>query len=223
MAKAALDSGPEWYLEAFGVLEPCPLKSRPKRGRLDSLAERIYQAVRSGCIFIGKLTFFPIYQVGGTNMVSKRFFSSRKFISIVIAAIIVASAVSIVSILVIPRSKNENNVTSFISSWDTAMTSPGYSASNQVHLPLVRDGTYNFSVQWGDESNDLITSWNQTATTHAYASAGNYTITMNGTMIGWCFNNGGDRLKLLDIKQWGSLQLGNSGGYFYRLLEPRHH
>ncbi|MFX1365649.1 MAG: BspA family leucine-rich repeat surface protein [Promethearchaeota archaeon] len=34
-------------------------------------------------------------------------------------------------------------------------------------------------------------------------------------IIGWCFNDEGDRLKIIDIKQWGSLRLGNSGHYFY--------
>ncbi|TKJ20508.1 MAG: hypothetical protein CEE43_12585, partial [Promethearchaeota archaeon Loki_b32] len=103
----------------------------------------------------------------------------------------------------------------FLSVWDTIKTSSGSSGSNQVHLPLQSSGTYNFMVDWGDESNEMITIWNQTAVTHTYASKGVYTINITGTIIGWRFNNGGDRLKILEIQQWGCLRLGNSGRYFY--------
>jgi surface protein len=101
----------------------------------------------------------------------------------------------------------------FISVWDTSL--PGSSSSNQVQLPLQSSGTYNFMVYWGDGSNDVITIWNQAAVTHTYASGGVYTINITGNIIGWCFDNGGDRLKILEIQQWGNLRLGNSGNYFY--------
>ena len=103
----------------------------------------------------------------------------------------------------------------FLSVWNTTKTSSGSSDSDQVRLPLESSGTYNFMVDWGDESNDTITIWDQVAVTHTYAFAGAYNITITGTIIGWWFNNGGDRLKILEIKQWGCLQLGNSGNYFY--------
>lgn len=61
----------------------------------------------------------------------------------------------------------------------------------------------------------IYTVWNQTERTQTYASEGVYIITITKTIIGWRFNNGGDKLKLLEIQQWGSLQLGNLGGYFY--------
>ncbi|MHA1714008.1 MAG: hypothetical protein ACTSXP_00050 [Promethearchaeota archaeon] len=63
-------------------------------------------------------------------------------------------------------------------------------------------------VQWDDGSRDSITTWNQTETTHTYASTGIYKITITGTIIGWRFNNGDDRLKLLDISQWGHCNSG---------------
>ena len=103
----------------------------------------------------------------------------------------------------------------FLSVWDTTRTSSGSSDNNQVHLPLESSGTYNFLVDWGDMSNDTITIWDQPEVTHTYASTGVYTITITGTIVGWRFNNGGDRSKILKIQQWGCLQLGNSGSYFY--------
>jgi len=103
----------------------------------------------------------------------------------------------------------------FIAVWDTTKTSTDSSSDNQIELPLISDGIYNFTIYWGDGTSDKITNWNQSETTHTYATQGVYSFYIEGTVIGWSFNNGGDRLKLLEIKQWGVLRLGNSGNYFY--------
>ena len=81
----------------------------------------------------------------------------------------------------------------FVSTWKTDNTSTGSSAANQVKLPLISLGTYNFRVEWGDGTADNITVWNAAATTHTYASAGTYEINITGTLTGWQFNNTGDR------------------------------
>jgi surface protein len=103
----------------------------------------------------------------------------------------------------------------FISVWDTTKTSISSSNVTQIKLPLISDGTYDFTVDWGDGTNDTITTWNQSETTHSYASQDTYTFNIEGKIIGWSFNNGGDKLKLIEIKQWGVLRLDNSGNYFY--------
>jgi hypothetical protein len=95
----------------------------------------------------------------------------------------------------------------FISTWNTTNTSSGSSNSNQIKLPLVSNGVYNFNVDWGDGNNDTITSWNQSEVTHTYSSSGNKTITINGTIKGWIFNNSGDKQKILTISDWGTLEL----------------
>ena len=82
-------------------------------------------------------------------------------------------------------------------------------------LPLEAGGSYNFNIVWGDSSNDDITVWNQAETTHTYAVAGTYECVVTGTLTGWTFNNGGDKLKFTKIKNWGPFRLGNSGGNFY--------
>ncbi len=104
--------------------------------------------------------------------------------------------------------------TSFLSSWDTSLTGYDTSAANQIRLPLVSTGTYDFSVTWGDNITDTITAWNQTQVTHTYSEPGVYNVNITGTCWGWGFNGYGDDRKLLEISQWGSLRLGNSGGYF---------
>jgi surface protein len=101
---------------------------------------------------------------------------------------------------------------SFISTWKT--DNAGISASNQITLPLESSGTYNFTVDWGDGSKNTITTWNDANATHTYASAGTYTVTINGTITGFRFGDGGDKLKITNISQFGNLKLGNNASYF---------
>jgi surface protein len=102
----------------------------------------------------------------------------------------------------------------FISTWDTRNLSGDSSAEDQITLPLESDGTYNFSVNWGDGTENIISTWDDPNKTHTYTSAGVYTLTIHGTLTGFRFNFDGDRLKLTNISQFGSLKLGNNGGYF---------
>jgi surface protein len=98
----------------------------------------------------------------------------------------------------------------FISTWNTNNTSGGSSASNQIQLPLVNGGTYNFVVDWGDGTQDTITSWNQAETLHTYATAGTYTLNISGTISEWSFGNSvvAYNNKILSISSWGSLKFG---------------
>ncbi len=113
-------------------------------------------------------------------------------------------------------SQNESAYDSdaFVSQWDTRNVSVGSSASNQIRLPLEPSGTYNFVVDWGDGSTDNITTYNQAEVTHTYSAEGIYTLVITGTIRGWRFNDRGDKLKIVEISQWGNLSLGNSGAYF---------
>ena len=81
----------------------------------------------------------------------------------------------------------------FVSSWET---------DSQITLPVTSTGTYDMIVDWGDGTADIymINSYDQDEVTHTYSTNGTYTITINGTILGWRFNNG-DKEKLLDISQ----------------------
>lgn len=105
-----------------------------------------------------------------------------------------------------------NPADDFITTWKT--DNIGASNNDQITLPLENGGTYSFTVDWGDGSSDTISDWNQSETTHTYSSAGTYNVTISGTLEGWRFNNAGDTQKILDVKQWGSMKLGNNGNYF---------
>ncbi len=113
------------------------------------------------------------------------------------------------------QNTENSTLTTFMSSWNTTLTSTISSDSNQIKLPLESDGNYNFVVNWGDDTSDTITSWDQAEVTHTYSSEGIYNVTIDGIFEGWSFNNGGDKYKIIDISQWGDVQLGNNGGYFY--------
>lgn len=98
----------------------------------------------------------------------------------------------------------------FVSQWTTS--NPGTSSSDQITLPLVASGTYNFDVDWGDGSPvDTITAFDDPAVTHTFlGGAGTFTVTITGVINGWQFDNGGDREKLVQISNWGTFQPGAS-------------
>ena len=90
----------------------------------------------------------------------------------------------------------------FISTWDT--TKAG-SASDTVVLPLLSGGTYSGTIDWGDGNTSVLSYANRT---HVYASSGTYTITISGSDIqGWQFNNAGDKLKIVEVSNWGNLTI----------------
>ena len=102
----------------------------------------------------------------------------------------------------------------FVFTIDTENTSSGSSLNTQFMMPLVSSGSYNATVNWGDGSSDTITSYNQQEVTHTYSSAGQYEISIEGTLQGWQFSKAGDRLKMLDVKQWGVLDLSTDAAFY---------
>ena len=111
----------------------------------------------------------------------------------------------------------------FVSTWDTTITYGSSTANNQVQLPLNPLGTYNFFIDWGDGTQNIITSWNQPEILHTYATAGIYTITMTGLISEWSFGDAlfnlgvSDSEKMLSISSWGDLQFGtNTFQSFYQ-------
>jgi surface protein len=96
---------------------------------------------------------------------------------------------------------------------NTANTSTGSSNSDQFRLPLITSTGLNCTVYWGDGTSDTITNHLAPAVTHTYPSSGTYTVKITGNLLGWQFNNGGDRLKILNISQWGSLNISINAGF----------
>lgn len=101
----------------------------------------------------------------------------------------------------------------FATEWKTDNT--GTSANNQITLPLVSGGNYNFLVDWGDGSTHTITSWNDANKTHTYSTPGIYTVTIDGVFDRMAFNNGGDAQKILEVVSWGNNTWATMEGAFY--------
>ena len=93
-------------------------------------------------------------------------------------------------------------MTEFISKWNVNGT---------LRLPLIKSGTYDFDVDWGDDTTSHIKSYDNVS--HRYTNSGIYLIRITGTIKGWKAEDTNE-YQLLDICQWGCLMLGNKGFYF---------
>jgi surface protein len=88
----------------------------------------------------------------------------------------------------------------------------GVSTSTQFRMPLTTSTGLNMRVDWGDGNVEVIT--NHTLAIHTYASAGTYIISVTGSILGWQFNNGGDRLKMLNVSKWAGLNISVDSGFY---------
>lgn len=90
----------------------------------------------------------------------------------------------------------------------------GTSDDDQFTLPTFTSGTYDYNVDWGDGTDDDFTG--ATSRTHTYPVAGTYEVKITGVFPRIFFNNGGDRLKLLEVLNWGSVGFSNTqaGAFF---------
>lgn len=87
----------------------------------------------------------------------------------------------------------------FVSQWST-------SAPNEtVTLPLPAGNLYNFSVDWGDASPiTRVMSDTDLNKTHTYVASGAYTVTINGLVEGWNFNNAGSKDNITAVTDFGA-------------------
>jgi surface protein len=79
-------------------------------------------------------------------------------------------------------------------------------------MPLTTSTDLGFTVNWGDGVVETITD--HTLAVHDYGVAGTYTISVTGSILGWQFNNGGDRLKMLNVSQWAGLNINTDAGFY---------
>ena len=94
--------------------------------------------------------------------------------------------------------------TSFIITIDTTNAGSG---SDTFVLPCGDTGTYNAVIDWGDSSTSNITTYNDANLSHTYALGGIYTVQVSGVLPWVKFANGGDKLKITDITQWGTVEI----------------
>ena len=93
--------------------------------------------------------------------------------------------------------------TQFISTWKT--DNAGVTAANQISIPTAWFHQYNCTVDWGDGTTSTYNGAGPTMT-HTYSTTGTYTVKISGTFPWISFGGGGDRLKFLEITNWGNIQ-----------------
>ncbi|MEO1486109.1 MAG: BspA family leucine-rich repeat surface protein [Bacteroidota bacterium] len=96
----------------------------------------------------------------------------------------------------------------FVTVWKT--DNPGASADNQITIPMLSGPfPYNYNVDWGDGTQDSGLSG---SITHTYEVPGTYEVSITGVFPGINFAGGftnsepGDELKILEVKNWGSIK-----------------
>ena len=110
-------------------------------------------------------------------------------------------------------------MSAFITKWDII----GF--SKKLVLPLIKSGTYDFYVDWGDGSPTSHITYYKRAW-HRYPSIGVYEVCITGTIKGWKLMEKYMKhprrgfltpkyYQLIDVCQWGCLKLGDSGRYFW--------
>lgn len=101
----------------------------------------------------------------------------------------------------------------FATTWKT--DNAGASNSSQITIPVNGAGSYNCVVSWGDGTSDTITAGTDPKWTHTYPQPGVYQVQILGVFSQIIFNNGGDKLKLLSVDQWGTGTWGAFNSAFY--------
>lgn len=86
----------------------------------------------------------------------------------------------------------------------TIDTTKAGSASDTFILGAGNIGTYNATIDWGDGTTSTITTYNDADLTHVYSVGGVYQVKISGD-FNW-IKNGGDRLKVISIDNWGTIQ-----------------
>jgi len=106
-----------------------------------------------------------------------------------------------------PATSNAVQVQNFFTTeWTTT------ASSETITLPYSGGGSYTGTIDWGDGNTDVNDG---TVTTHTYATAGTYTVVINGLITDWNFSNTFGSTYITSVVHWGQLQLGqNVGAYF---------
>ena len=106
-----------------------------------------------------------------------------------------------------PATSNAVQVQNFFTTeWTTT------ASSESIELPYLFIGTYSGTIDWGDGTTDSNSYANRS---HVYATAGTYTIVINGDVIGWDFGGIFGSTYITSVVHWGQFQFGfNGAGYF---------
>jgi len=104
-----------------------------------------------------------------------------------------------------------NAKNSFVTIWRTD------TGGETIHFPLDATGTYDFTIDWWDGNTETFGPTDGNTLNHTYATAGTYTIVVDGILNWWSFRSLNPQIsagKLLEVKQWWDVQLWSFGLQF---------
>ncbi len=99
----------------------------------------------------------------------------------------------------------------FISTWKIP------SSNLDIVLPLREGYDYDFVVHWGDGNSSEVNAHNDPDARHIYKAAGDYTITIVGTLEAWYFNNidSENKGKIIAVDDFGRMGWKNLKAAFH--------
>lgn len=97
----------------------------------------------------------------------------------------------------------------------TIDTTKAGSANDTFVLPTRLGFGYDFYVDWGDGGAEEYSNNPGSGLTHVYPSSGVYDVKIRGIFPSCYFNNAGDKLKLIDIKSWGTVAFEYPGSNYW--------
>lgn len=74
-------------------------------------------------------------------------------------------------------------------------------------IPCGDIGAYDALIDYGDNNVESVTSFNDSNLSHTYGKAGTYLVQITGSLPHIKFNNSGDKDKIIDIKQFGDIEI----------------
>lgn len=102
----------------------------------------------------------------------------------------------------------------FVTTWFTG-------ASNQITIPTAGGG-YNYDVSWSGPTSGTLTGRTGNTTITGLTANATYTVTITGDFPQIYFNNGGDKLKIRSIEQWGDMEWRSMQVAFFGCTELVH-
>lgn len=96
-------------------------------------------------------------------------------------------------------------------------SNPGTTGADQFQLPFEATGNYNCFVDKGN-GDPLVNITSglapETLLDYSGTGAGQYEVKIYGTFEGWRFGNSGDRQKMLDVSEWGTLVITSDAAFY---------
>jgi surface protein len=88
-------------------------------------------------------------------------------------------------------------------------------AGETLTLPFVSGYIHNAMIDWGDGTSPTALTAHNVGNTHTYTAAGTYIVKIYGKIESWSFNNGGSKLNITKVLNWGESTFKYLIGAFY--------